>query len=279
SRGPEQRVEFARADRDRHVLYRPDLTVPLGDMLHLHFRQPDRRGRHHGAIPYRGRPLRADATTGTRRSPMAARLSSTELGGNQASSVVAKTGPTNEAPIRAEFRKPMTSPEARCAIAATARGNTGAPLRPCTKRMGTKGQTLVASESAARQSEELPRSHGTARRSPRASATRGAAIVPSAIASPSASSTSPPTSSMERAGTPRRGNTCGRIAVRKKTCVRHPSTSTHTVAISRSDAVPARCALAARPRPAGTPHATSHATSPSITEEKRKDRRNPRRAA
>ena len=102
--------------------------------------------------------------------------------------------------------------------------------------------------------DEHARSHGTARRSPNASASAGRRHRAERHREPvREAAPGPRPRACEPAGTPRRGNTCGRIAVRKKTCVRHPRTSRHTVAISRSDAVPARaCALAARPRPAGT---------------------------
>ena len=140
------------------------------------------------------------------------------------------------------------------------RRRAGRPAR-CTApaRSGWRRRSTRSSPARARRGRATSTRGATApragRRRPRPRGAPPSCRAP--CASPSASSTSPPTSSMEPAGTPRRGNTCGRIAVRKKTCVRHPRTSRHTVAISRSDAVPARaCALAARPRPGG--HAPGH---------------------
>ena len=100
-------------------------------------------------------------------------------------------------------------PDARCAIAATESGNTGAMQSTCRKRSTPKLHTFAASpraRPAAATSPEEPR-----QRAPVADdlGQRGAAIVPSAVASPVIRRRNPPTSSVASPGTPRRGRTCG----------------------------------------------------------------------
>ena len=141
------------------------------------------------------------------------------------SSVVATTGPMKAAPIRAELTNPMASPDARCAIAATESGNTGAMHSTCRKRSTPKLHTLPATPSAATSTEEPSRNQISARRSPTTSARRGAAIAPSAAASPVIRRRNPPTSSVASPDTPSGGRICGRIAARKKICVDPVSTT------------------------------------------------------
>ena len=167
----------------------------------------------------------------------------------------------------------MASPEARWAMAATASGKTGAMHTTWTKRIATNAQTLLARESTARETRTSTpgaRAPPAGRRGPRPRAAPPSCPAPCRGRQRAAPGPRPRAS--RRACTPSRGNTWGRIAVRKKTCVRQPSTRPHTVASSRSDAVPARACGAVRPRPAGTPQPTSAAQRPSIAEASRKDR-------
>src|SRR5262249_55949253 len=91
---PEQRVELARPDVDRHVAHHPGATRALADARQLHLREADELGPVHGAIPGWIPPARR-VTTGISSNPTAASESSTELGGAHASIEVANTGPMN----------------------------------------------------------------------------------------------------------------------------------------------------------------------------------------
>ncbi len=195
------------------------------------------------------------------------------------SSVVATTGPMKAAPIRAELTNPMASPDARCAIAATESGNTGAMQSTCRKRSTPKLHTLPATPSAATSTEEPRRNQISARRSPTTSARRGAAIAPSAAASPVIRRRNPPTSSVESPDTPSGGRICGRIAARKKIWVDPVSTTRHTVTSSRSDVRRSPAAFASRGLPGGTPQATRAEQAHSIAPPRMNESRNPRRAA
>ena len=181
--------------------------------------------------------------------------------------------------MRAELTNPIASPEARCAMAATESGNTGAMQSTCRKRSTPKLHTWPASDSVARSSEEPSRNHSTAPRSPRRSARRGAAIAPSEAAMPVAKIRNPPTSRVDSGATPSGGRIWGRIEVRKKIWVEPASTTSDTVTSSRSEVAPLAAAAASRGLPVGTPHDTRAEQPHSMNAPSTNERRKPTRAA
>src|SRR5215468_6599492 len=240
--GAEQRVELAGTNGQRHVPHRPRVAVALPHLLHAHFRQAD----HRLARPHAARSLAAPrapvspARSGTTVRPRAARITYTAPGGIQASRVVARTGPRKAAAILDALTMPIAVPEARWAIPATERGNTGEMQSTCRKRTAPKLHAPGASARAASPSDEATRNHTMVRRSPTISPRRGAMKEPSAAAAPVAKSRRPPTSSIMGGLTPRRGRTWGSMAVRKKIWMEPDSTKRHTVVTSRTDAVGGR---------------------------------------
>ena len=184
------------------------------------------------------------------------------------------------APIRAELTNPMASPDARCAIAATESGKTGAMQSTCRKRSTPKLHTSPATPSAATSTEEPRRNQimrapvaddlGQARRRHRAE--RGG--------QPGDQEEEP--AHLERGvpGHPERRENLREDRGEEEDLggagEHHAGTPS-----------PARAATSAgRPRPAasrglpgGTPQATRAEQAHSITPPRMKESRNPRRAA
>ena len=185
-----------------------------------------------------------------------------------------RTGPMNAAPIRAELTNPIASPDARCAMAATESGNTGAMQSTCRKRSTPKLHTWPAAESAARKTEEPTRNHRTARRSPSSSARRGAAIEPSAAAMPVAKMRKPPTSRVDSGATPERRQDLGQDRGQEEDlggAREHHQRHRHQLPQRGVAARPA--AAASRGLPAGTPHAHEGRAAPE--HERPQDEREP----
>jgi hypothetical protein len=159
----------------------------------------------------------------------------------------------------------MASPEARCAIAATASGKTGAMHSTCMKWMTRRFRTPSPRERGQKE-----------RRAPTATARApvaeglGHGAPPSCRAPwrgcPRAAPV--PDLEQERAGTPRRQH-CGRIAVRKKTCVRHQHQHAHRRDLAQRRPCPRGPASGAR---SGPRHAPGHEPRDARASPRRRER-------
>ena len=134
ARRPQQRVEFAGADRDGDVLDRPGRAVALADTLHPHFGQPDEWLWPHPTPRSDTLGCRAQRRRASGANPSAAGTGDTAAGGTHFKSVVATTSP-GKGTSRAELTNPIASPEPRRAMPPPERGKTGAILSVCKSRI------------------------------------------------------------------------------------------------------------------------------------------------